>query len=134
MEKASIITPKLIEKLVHTFYDQIRRDDLLGPVFAAEIDDWDHHLPKMIAFWSSITLKTRSYHGRPVPAHAKLTGLTAAHFDRWLEMFEKTARDIFVDEQAENFTRRAHQIANSLKMAIDVERNVLPGMKGALSA
>ena len=48
-------------------------------------------------------------------------------------MFEKTARDIFVDSQAENFIHRAHQIANSLKMAIDVERGVLPGMEGALS-
>jgi len=134
MEKAATITPELIEKLVHTFYDQIRQDDLLGPVFTAEIKDWDEHLPKMVAFWSSITLKTRSYHGRPVPAHAKLQGLTAAHFERWLEMFEKTARDIFVDNQAENFIRRAHQIANSLKMAIDVERGVLPGMEGALSA
>lgn len=134
MEKSTTITPELIEKLVHTFYDQIQSDELLGPIFAAEIDDWDHHLPKMVAFWSSITLKTRSYHGRPVPAHAKLTSLTTAHFDHWLELFEKTAHDIFTDEPAENFIRRAHRIANSLKMAIDVERGVLPGMEGALSA
>ncbi len=134
MEKASTITPELIEKLVYTFYDQIRQDALLGPIFAAEIKDWDHHLPKMVAFWSSITLKTRSYNGRPVPAHVKLEGLTAAHFDHWLELFEKTAHDIFTPEPANTFTSRAHQIANSLKMAIDVQRGMLPGMEGALCA
>lgn len=133
MGKASTITPELIEKLVYTFYDQIQKDELLGPIFAAEIDDWDHHLPKMVDFWSSVILKTRTYHGRPVPAHAKLKGLTAAHFDRWLQMFEQTANDIFIPEHAEMFLYRARQIANSLKMAIDVERGVLPGMEGALS-
>lgn len=132
MEKASQVTPQLIEKLVYTFYDQIQKDDLLGPIFAAEIDDWDHHLPKMVAFWSSIMLKTRSYHGRPVPAHAKLQGLTSAHFERWLEMFEKTATDMFIPEIAQGFLSRANQIANSLKMAIDVERGILPGADGAL--
>lgn len=134
MEKASVITPELIEQLVHTFYGKIREDELLGPVFEAEVDDWDHHLPKMVAFWSSITLKTRNYSGRPVPAHAKLEGLTAAHFDRWLTMFELTAGEIFTTDNVKLFTSRAHQIANSLKNAIDVQRGLLPGMKGALSA
>lgn len=132
MEKASIITPELIEKLVYTFYDQIRQDELLGPVFEAEINDWDEHLPKMVAFWSSIALKTRSYNGRPVPAHAKLEGLTSAHFDRWLIGFEKTAREIFTEQPAALFISRAHQIADSLKMAIDVQHGILPGMDGAL--
>ena len=134
MEKASEITPALIEKLVHTFYGRIQKDSLLGPIFAREIRDWDEHLPKMVAFWSSITLKTRSYSGRPVPAHANLQGLTTAHFDHWLELFEKTAGDIFTGEPALEFIRRAHQIANSLKMAIDTQRGLLPGMDGALCA
>jgi len=134
MEKATTITPELIEKLVYTFYDQIRQDELLGPIFEAEVDDWDHHLPKMVAFWSSIVLKTRSYSGRPVPAHAKLEGLTRAHFDHWLDKFEQTALEIFTPDAASQFTTRAHQIANSLKMAIDVQRGILPGMEGALSA
>ena len=134
MEKSSTVTPELIKQLVYTFYDKVQADDLLGPVFAAEVDDWDHHLPKMVDFWSSVILKTGTYHGRPVPAHAKLEGLTAAHFDRWLQMFEQTANDIFIPEHAEMFLYRARQIANSLKMAIDSQRGILPGMEGALSA
>lgn len=133
MSKSHKVTPELIEKLVYSFYDQVRADALLGPVFDKEIgDNWDHHLPKMVAFWSSVILKTRSYNGRPVPAHAKLEGLTKAHFDRWLALFENTAHSLFVPETAQMFTNRAHQIANSLKMAIDVKNAVLPGMPGAL--
>lgn len=134
MNKSQTVTPELIEKLVYRFYDQVRADPLLGPVFDKEIGDgWDHHLPKMVAFWSSVILKTRSYNGRPVPAHAKLEGLTKAHFERWLTLFEKTAHDLFVAEKAQMFIYRAHQIANSLKMAIDVKNGMLPGMPGALA-
>jgi len=132
MEKATIITPELIEKLVYTFYDQIRQDELLGPVFEAEIKDWDVHLPKMVAFWSTIILKTSSYNGRPVPAHAKIEGLTSTHFDRWLTGFEKTAREMFTDEPAALFISHAHQIADNLKTAIDRQHGILPGMDGAL--
>lgn len=134
MEKATQITPQLIEKLVYDFYDQIRTDDLLGPVFNAEIDDWDEHLPKMVSFWSSVILRTRTYNGRPVPAHAKLEGLTKAHFDRWLAMFEETANNIFTPDSANEFVSRAHQIAFSLKNAIDVQRGVLPGAPDSLAS
>ena len=131
-EKASQITPQLVEKLVYDFYDQIRTDELLGPVFNAHIKDWDEHLPKMVSFWSSVILKTRTYHGRPVPAHAKLESLTKAHFERWLAMFEQTANTIFTPDCADQFVSRAHQIALSLKNAIDVHRGILPGMPNAL--
>jgi len=134
MEKASQITPQLIEKLVYDFYDQIRTDDLLGPVFNTEIDDWDEHLPKMVSFWSSVILKTRTYNGRPVPAHARLEGLTKDHFDRWLVMFEKTANKIFTPENANEFVSRAHQISFSLKSAIDVHRGILPGASDSLTS
>ena len=33
-----------ITLLVNTFYDQIRKDKLLAPVFNAIIKDWDPHL------------------------------------------------------------------------------------------
>lgn len=133
MEKSEQITPQLIEKLVYDFYDQIRTDDLLGPIFNAHIKDWDEHLPKMVSFWNSVILKTRTYNGRPVPAHAKLEGLTRGHFERWLILFEKTANTIFTPENADIFLSRANQIANSLKNAIDVQRGVLPGMPDALT-
>ncbi|MDR8085601.1 globin, partial [Acinetobacter baumannii] len=38
--------------LVDTFYAEVRRDALLGPVFADAIPDgaWDHHKERMVSF------------------------------------------------------------------------------------
>ena len=40
---------------VHGFYDAIRKDDLLGPIFLGIIpaEDWPRHLGKMCDFWSA---------------------------------------------------------------------------------
>ena len=43
-----------IEILVRDFYARIRADETLGPIFARVIgEDWEPHLQKMFAFWSS---------------------------------------------------------------------------------
>jgi truncated hemoglobin YjbI len=52
------IDEPMIQLLVHTFYAFVRADPLLGPVFNRSILDWDAHLDKLCAFWSSVTLTT----------------------------------------------------------------------------
>jgi hemoglobin len=47
----------LLTRLVHGFYDRIRRDALLGPTFAERISDWEPHLERMVEFWSSVALE-----------------------------------------------------------------------------
>ena len=73
----------VLRALVHGFYDKVRRDPLLGPIFAARITDWAPHLARMVDFWSSVALMTGRYHGQPVPAHTPLP-LDTGHFERWL--------------------------------------------------
>ena len=46
------IDEAMIERLVRGFYARIREDELLGPIFAARIADWEPHLQRMFAFWS----------------------------------------------------------------------------------
>ncbi len=77
---------EILRDLVHSFYDKVRRDAVLGPIFAARITDWGPHLERMVAFWSSVALMTGRYHGRPVPAHTPLP-IDGAHFQRWLGLF-----------------------------------------------
>ena len=50
-----------VRHLVHTFYANIRRDETLGPIFATHISDWDHHLGKMVDFWSAILRGTACF-------------------------------------------------------------------------
>jgi hypothetical protein len=46
------IDEAMIERLVRGFYERVRDDNVLGPIFAAKIEDWEPHLWKMCAFWS----------------------------------------------------------------------------------
>lgn len=106
-----------IDKLVSTFYGRAREDDVIGPIFSEAVDDWDHHIERISEFWSSVILKTGRYDGRPMPPHIRL-GLKNEHFDRWLQLFEQTARDIFPPDGAIVFIDRARRIADSFEMAI----------------
>jgi len=106
----------MIALLVRTFYDRARQDDVIGPVFDAAVTDWDDHIGKITDFWSSVMLRTGRYQGRPMRPHLILP-LTGAHFDRWLALFEATARELCPPEIAEAFIVRARRIADSFEMA-----------------
>ena len=46
------IDDAFISQLVESFYDTVRQDDMLGPIFAERIGDWPHHLARMKDFWA----------------------------------------------------------------------------------
>ena len=121
------ITEAMIERLVHAFYDKVRADAVLGPVFDARIRDWRPHLQQMCAFWSSVALMTGRYHGTPMVKHAPLP-VDAAHFDRWLELFEQTAHEVCPGEAEAHFVERARRIAASLELGIANANGVMLGI------
>lgn len=112
-----LVSEAAIRDLVHTFYGRVRQDALIGPVFEAEVTDWDRHLANLCDFWSSIVLRTGRYQGRPLRPHLRL-GLEGAHFDRWLDLFERTAAEVLPQEAALVFIDRARRIADSFEMAV----------------
>ncbi len=118
------IDETMISNLVHTFYGRIRSDTLLGPIFEARITDWDTHLERMCKFWSSVTLMSGRYHGRPMPAHAPLP-VAGAHFDHWLALFAETAGEVCPPAAAELFMEKARMIATSLELGIATHRGLL---------
>jgi hemoglobin len=120
----------VLRKVVYRFYARVREDALLGPIFAERIDDWDPHLERMVAFWSSVALMTGRYHGRPVPAHARLP-VAAPHFDRWLALFRDTAREACTPAGAALLIERGERIARSLMIAVG-EAQAGPGAIPAL--
>lgn len=121
-----------IAQVVQAFYCRVRRDDVLGPIFAARIEEasWPQHLDRMVAFWSSVALMTGRYHGRPMQAHARLP-ITAAHFDRWLDLFCATAREVCTPEGAAHLIERAERIAQSLESGIENMQGRSLGRSGA---
>jgi hemoglobin len=118
------IDEPMIARLVDAFYDRVRADPLIGPVFAARIRDWGPHLEQMRLFWSSVALMSGVYHGRPMPKHLPLP-VDARHFDRWLALFEATAAEVCPPAAAAHFIERARRIAESLELGIAGARGVL---------
>lgn len=123
MERTGI-TETMIERLVRAFYAKVRTDAVLAPVFDARITDWEPHLARMCAFWSSVALMTGRYHGTPMAKHLPLP-VDAGHFDRWLELFEATADEICPPEAAAHFVECARRIAASLELGIAGGRGVM---------
>jgi hemoglobin len=111
------IDDAMIDVLVRRFYGKVRADALLGPVFETRIHDWEPHLKRMCEFWSSVALMTGRYHGTPMAKHLPLP-VDAEHFDRWLSLFEETARDACPARAADHFIERARRIAESLEIGI----------------
>ena len=116
------VSEAMIHTLVHAFYSRVRADAQLGPVFNGAIHNWDAHLEKLCAFWSSVTLMTGRYKGTPMKAHAELAEITPAHFERWLALFQDTAIKTCPPDAAQVFVDRANRIAQSLKLGIAVHR------------
>lgn len=119
-----VLDEEMVHAVVHGFYDEIRADDLLGPIFNGVIapDDWPRHLAKMCDFWSSTLLRTGRYDGRPLPPHLAIPGLGEAHFRRWLSLFRATVTRLCPPEVARLFMDRALRIAHSFRLAVAFSR------------
>lgn len=101
--------------LVDTFYEKVSRDAVIGPIFTdvAKVN-WDHHLPLMYSFWSTMLLEEKSYAGNPMKIHADLNRkhpLLQYHFDGWVRIFIETVDELFAGVKAEEAKTRGSQIA-----------------------
>ena len=73
---AAGLNEPLIWKVILSFYEKVRRDPLLGPIFEEAIgDDWDPHIERIMLFWLTATGLKRGYDGRNfMPAQSHGTG------------------------------------------------------------
>jgi hemoglobin len=108
------ISEAQISALVETFYAKARQDPEIGPIFAAVVDDWPHHLAVLKDFWSSVLLATGRYKGDPVSRHLQI-GIDRPHFDRWLALFAETAREVLSPESATQVIQKSRLIARNLE-------------------
>jgi hemoglobin len=114
------LTEDMMERLVRAFYTRARADAVLGAIFEERLaGHWEEHVAKLTDFWSQIGLRTGRYEGRPLPAHASL-GLKPEHFKVWLALFEETAREVLPPEGARFFIARAHRIAESFQIGLNI--------------
>ena len=118
------ITEDDIARLVPAFYERVRDDAVLGPIFNGAIEDWPHHLDKLQSFWSSVMLTSGRYKGQPMVAHVRHEQhMTRENFARWLALWQQTATELLGPEAAAEFQEKAGRIAESLQLGVQFYRD-----------
>ena len=119
MSNDAQISEEQLARLIPRFYERVRDDKLICPVFDAAIGDWEHHLGKLVDFWSSVMLTSGHYKGNPVAAHLKhLPAITPPMFDRWLALWTEVTAEVLPPGIAVTLQEKAARIAESLKLAL----------------
>ena len=112
-----------ISVFVDAFYEKIKHDQLLGPVFFAAITgNWQPHLDRMYAFWDSVLFSAPGFTGNPFVKHATLR-IGQEHFDQWLVLFDETINSNFCGPVAEDAKNRARLIGKIFVSRIEDIQN-----------
>lgn len=117
--KTDILGRKELEHLVNSFYDKVKADALLAPLFARV--NWERHLPVMYAFWENALFFTGGYFGNPLKSHKALhdkSPLNDAHFKRWQQLFIETVDEYYEGEKATLAKQRALSISTVMQLKI----------------
>ncbi len=105
------ISEEEINVILSSFYERVRDDGQLGPVFAV-VEDWDEHITRLCEFWSSVMLTTGRYKGDPLSMHmVHAEKIRPEMFARWLELWRTTTEELVAPPIAEEMQARARRIA-----------------------
>lgn len=106
-----------VAALVERFYDKVRVDPMLGPVFNPVVEDWDAHKVLMTSFWATVALRSGRYRGNPLAKHQPLP-ITAARFQRWLALWRETAGEVLDPESAALMIGYAERIGYGMRVGM----------------
>ncbi len=113
--------------LVNTFYDRVRRDELIGPIFNAIIgDDWSEHLPVMYTFWNTVLFGAEGYKGQAVGKHVEIDRkmpLKPEHFERWISYWRDTVDALFLGPNAERIKEKALTMLQLIQFKVEASRS-----------
>jgi len=122
-----ITSRKEIEHLVNAFYDKVKEDELIGPIFhRLGPHFWDYHIPIMCEFWSGILLHEGNYGGGLIWKHIlvdKQTPLEPPHFERWIKLFTETVHANFQGPVADEALKRVDIVEKVMQAKIQASRN-----------
>ncbi|KQS76397.1 DUF1971 domain-containing protein [Rhizobium sp. Leaf383] len=112
------LTETDISRILALFYERVRADTQLGPVFAV-VGDWDEHMTRLSEFWSSMMLTTGRYKGNPLSMHlVHAKKFRPEMFGRWLEIWRQTTNELVAPEIAQAMQARATRIAARFSLMI----------------
>jgi hemoglobin len=117
LTQTASISDEQIRQLVDSFYNKIRADADLEPIFERLVaGDWETHLAKMYDFWSSVMVTTGYYKGSLVAVRKRMGALEIGLLDRCLALFGDSCDELLDSETAGLCWLKAAHIAESLKL------------------
>jgi hemoglobin len=108
-----------IKVMVDDFYNRIKEDDLLTPIFNFRLSThWAPYLEKMYAFWNAVIFGVKGYNGNPFMKHATME-LDPEHLKRWINTFNQTIDSHFEGPIAEEAKISAAVMASMFMFKLD---------------
>ena len=117
--KKDISSREDIMLMVDQFYEKVKLDEQIGPVFNNAIKDWSKHLPIMYEFWSQMLLGKGNYNNSPFEKHISLP-IKKGDFQIWTTLFFATVDEYFEGEKATEAKTRAESIAKVFEFKLGV--------------
>ncbi|WP_282094016.1 group III truncated hemoglobin [Epibacterium ulvae] len=116
------ISAAQIDRVVAVFYAAVRKDAVLGPVFANHVKDWPEHEEKIAAFWRNAILRERCYSGNPMRVHVSRPDVKADHFPIWLGLFHSILQAELPPEIARQWGALADRVGEGFRTGITAMR------------
>ena len=117
-ELTSIENREDVKRLVIAFYNEIKSDEKLGPIFTEIIpeDHWTSHIDKLIDFWMAHLFGEIGFKGNPVQAHRNVDrhfnySIDQEHFNHWLSIWFSTIDSMFLGDRALFAKQKAQNMA-----------------------
>lgn len=111
------ISESEIGVVVDAFYERVRLEPTIGPIFNERIENWPTHLALLKSFWCSALLGAGTFKGSPLETHLSLP-LEPEHFRVWLGLFAQTASELLSPSHAAMIVARSESIARNFQRAI----------------
>jgi len=109
--------------IVDRFYNLVRSDNLLYPIFKLRIEDndWERHLNRMYDFWNTVLFFKKEYKGNPFSKHVDLP-IDLQHFQQWSDLFKKVIDDNYQGPIAEQTKKRVDNMSKVFLSKLDHQR------------
>jgi len=125
LERNALPDADAIARLVDAFYDKVRADPVIGPIFNQAVHDWPEHKRLLASFWCSVVLRAQTYRGNPMQAHRPWP-IEARHFDHWLALWKQTAGELMPEAEAATMVAFAERIGQSLRYGLGLQGGASP--------
>jgi len=120
-----------ISLLVHTFYQKIREDNLLGQIFNDSIpeQEWPKHLEKLTDFWETNLFRTPKFKGNPTQKHLQTNArlgypISQLHFKQWLQLWSNSIDELFEGDLATRAKMAAFNIAEIQHSVLERNKHI----------